>query len=439
MRSGRPLTPHHLKTPHPATPGAAPHHRHPPRHRLHPIAARTALLASLLVLPNACQRDPATQPTSQTQGVQVSVASPLPRTVEDWNDFIGRLAAPETVEIRSRVSGYLAKVHFQEGGLVQPGDLLVTIDPRPYQAVVDRLTADLARAKHRADLAAAEAARADSLFRTRAISEDDHDQRIKASAEAIETIRAAEAALQAARLDLEFTEVRSPIAGRISNARVTAGNLVSGGDSGATLLTTVVSVDPIHCYIEVDERSALRYRGLDPAGGNAGASENRMPAFMALTDEAAFPRRGHVDFVDNQLNPTTGTLRLRAVFPNPDGRAAPGFFARVRLPGGPPYPALLVRDTAVGSDQGRPFLLVAQPDNTAAFRPVTLGPIVEGLRVVRSGIADSDRVLLTGLMNARPGSRLRIETVPMQPPGTTHNGGPANPANPANPAGAAKP
>ncbi|MBL8656709.1 MAG: efflux RND transporter periplasmic adaptor subunit, partial [Altererythrobacter sp.] len=188
-----------------------------------------------------------------------------------------------------------------------------------------------------------------------------------------------------------------------------------GGDSGGTLLTTVVSVDPIYCYVEIDERSALRYRGLDPAFATESPStgEAGFRAFMALTDEEGFPRRGRVDFVDNQLNPTTGTLRLRAVFPNPDGRAAPGFFARVRLPGGEPYDALLLRDVAVGSDQGRPYVLVAQPDDTAAFRPVVLGPLVDGLRVVRSGLQATDRVVLSGLMNLRPGSKLRAENVPM--------------------------
>jgi RND family efflux transporter MFP subunit len=229
----------------------------------------------------------------------------------------------------------------------------------------------------------------------------------------VDSVRGAEAALQAAKLDLEFTEIRSPIAGRISNARVTAGNLVSGGDSGGTLLTTVVSIDPIHCYVDLDERSALRYRTLDPARTNG--TTGNVAAWMALTDESGFPRQGRVDFVDNQLNATTGTLRLRAIFSNSDGRAAPGYFARVRLPGSGVYEGLMIRDSAVGSDQGRPFVLVAQPDNTAGFRPVVLGPLLEGLRVVRSGLAPTDQVVLTGLMNARPGSLLRTQLVPMIP------------------------
>jgi RND family efflux transporter MFP subunit len=384
-------------------------------------------LAAVALLLGGCRQSPdGNAPTKPAAAaVSVTVAHPVARQVEDWNEFIGRLAAPETVEIRSRVSGYLAKVHFQEGSLVQPSDLLVTIDPRPYQAVVDRLAADLSRAKHRADLAAAEASRADSLFRTRAISADDHDQRIKASAEAVDSVRGAEAALQAAKLDLEFTEIRSPIAGRISNARVTAGNLVSGGDSGGTLLTTVVSIDPIHCYVDLDERSALRYRTLDPARTNG--TTGNVAAWMALTDESGFPREGRVDFVDNQLNATTGTLRLRAVFPNPDGRAAPGYFARVRLPGSGVYEGLLIRDSAVGSDQGRPFVLVAQPDDTAGFRPVVLGPLLEGLRVVRSGLAPTDQVVLTGLMTARPGSPLRTQLVPMMPVTTNSVGTAARP------------
>ncbi len=385
----------------------------PPRSRCPAILASS--LAAFALLLGGCHKAPNSTPQAKPApaAVSVTVAHPVVRQVEDWNEFIGRLAAPETVEIRSRVSGYLSKVHFQEGSLVQPSNLLVTIDPRPYQAVVDRLAADLSRARHRADLAAAEASRADSLFRTRAISADDHDQRIKASAEAVDSVRGAEAALQAAKLDLEFTEIRSPIAGRISNARVTAGNLVSGGDSGGTLLTTVVSIDPIHCYVDLDERSALRYRTLDLARTNG--TTGNVAAWMALTDESGYPREGRVDFVDNQLNATTGTLRLRAVFPNPDGRAVPGYFARVRLPGSGEYEGLLIRDSAVGSDQGRPFVLVAQPDETAGFRPVVLGPLVDGLRVVRSGLAPSDQVVLTGLMTARPGSLLRTQLVPMMP------------------------
>lgn len=235
------------------------------RSRAPAVVARVGWFALITLGLTACHK-PAPESTGPKPGapIAVTVATPVSKSVEDTDEFVGRLAAPETVEIRSRVSGYLAKVHFLEGSLVQPSDLLVTIDPRPYQAVVDRLAADLSRARHRADLAASEASRADSLFRTRAISADDHDERIKTSAEAIESVRAAEAALQAAKLDLEFTEIRSPIAGRISNARVTAGNLISGGDSGGTLLTTVVSVDPIWCYVELDERSALRYRTLNP-------------------------------------------------------------------------------------------------------------------------------------------------------------------------------
>lgn len=366
------------------------------------------------MLTAGCHNDSASPTTPKVPpAAQVSVSNPIQRRLEDWDEFTGRLAAPQTVEIRSRVSGYLDKVHFQEGSLVRPGDLLVTIDPRPYRAVADRLAADLSRARHRADLAAAEAQRADSLFKTRAISADDHDQRIKASAEAIESVRAAEAGLQTAQLDLEFTEIRAPIAGRISNARVTSGNLVSGGDSGATLLTTIVSIDPIYCYVDVDERSALRYRGIEKDPSRTRLPDGRIPAFMALTDESGFPRPGHIDFIDNQLNPTTGTLRIRAVFPNPDGRAAPGFFARVRLPGGSPYDGVLIRDSAIGSDQGHPFVFVAQDDNTAAYRAITTGPLIDGLRVVRNGLQSSERVVLTGLMGVRAGTVLQPTPVPM--------------------------
>lgn len=335
---------------------------------------------------------------------QVTVAQPIPRTVDEWDVYSGRLVSPEMVEVRARVSGYIDKVHFQEGSEVEAGDLLFTIDPRPYQAAVDRARAELGAARARAELAAGEARRAEALAATRAISTDTYETRVKTAAQLQEGVRSAEAALQAAELNLEFTQIRAPISGRISNARVTAGNLVTGGDTAnTTLLTTIVSLDPLYCYFDVDEASSLRYRQAYREGKRDSPLFNRVPAEMALGNEEGFPRRGMIDFVDNQLDPATGTIRVRGVFPNPDRLMAPGFFARVRVPGSGQYDAVLIRDSAISSDQGRPFALTVDEQNTVIYRPLVLGPLLDGLRVVRDGLKPDDRVIIAGLMNARPG------------------------------------
>ncbi|MBN8249735.1 MAG: efflux RND transporter periplasmic adaptor subunit [Verrucomicrobia bacterium] len=224
----------------------------------------------------------------------------------------------------------------------------------------------------------------------------------------------AKTALDRANLDLEFTEVRAPIAGRISNARVTAGNLVLGGSAAnTTLLTTIVSLNPLYCYVDVDEASALRYRQLHREGRRTSAIYSRIPAEMGLGDQPGFPHRGEVDFVDNQVNPATGTIRARAVFPNPDNLMAPGFFARVRIPGTGEYEAVLIRDSAISSDQGRLFVLTVDDQGTTRYRAVRSGPIVEGLRVIREGLATNDRVVVSGLMTARPGLKVQAQPVPM--------------------------
>ena len=362
-----------------------------------------------------CHRESAPTPATTPPTPSVTVARPVPRRVSEFDVYSGRLAAPQTIEVRPRVSGYLNQVHFTEGAVVKAGDLLFTIDPRPYKAIADRVEAELSRARHHAELTAAEADRATSLFRTHAISTDDRDQRVQSSAEAVDTVHAAEAALVAARLDLEFTEIRSPINGRTSIARVTAGNLVSGGAGNATLLTTVVSLDPVYCYIDVDERSALRYRAMQAQGRRQSNQGGSIPAWMGLADEEGFPRAGHLDFGDNQLNPETGSLRIRAVFSNPEGNASPGFFAKVRIPGAGDYEALLIRDAALGNDQGHPFVLVVDADGTAAHHPVVLGPQIDGLRAVRSGIKPDDRVIVMGLMNVRPGMKVQATESPMTP------------------------
>lgn len=344
----------------------------------------------------------------------VSVAAPIPWRVSEWDEFTGRLAAPQSVEVRARVSGYIEKVHFKEGGEVQQGDLLVTLDQRPYQAAVDRLKAELSAARSRAELASAEAKRAEGLAATQAISKETFETRAKSAVQAAEAVHSAEANLRLGELDFEFTEVRAPISGRVSNARVTAGNLVTGGSAAnSTVLTTIVSLDPIYCYFEADEASVLKYRQMHREGKRVAAIFQPVPAEMALLNEEGFPHKGSVDFVDNELNPATGTIRARAVFPNADRLMAPGFFARVRIPGVGEYDSVLIRDSATASDQGRAFVLTLNEQNVAVYRPVKLGPLVNGLRVVRDGLSASDRVIVTGLMSVRAGSAVQPQTVPM--------------------------
>src|SRR4051812_35849007 len=344
----------------------------------------------------------------------VSIAQPIAQKVHEWDEFTGRLASPETVEVRARVSGYIDKIDFKEGSDVKQGDLLLTIDQRPYQAVVDRLKAELGAARARAELARGEAKRAEGLAATKAISTDTYEQRRQAAVQADQAVLSAEAGLKASQLDLEFTEVRAPISGRISNARVTSGNLVTGGSTAnTTLLTTIVSLDPLYCYFEADEASALRYRQLHREGKRVSALFTPIPAELGLGNEFGFPHKATIDFVDNQINPATGTIRARAVLANPDKLMAPGFFARVRIPGMAEYDAVLIRDSAISSDQGRLFVLTVDDENKTVYRSIKIGPIENGLRVVREGLAANDRVIVSGLMSARPGVPVQPQVVPM--------------------------
>lgn len=334
------------------------------------------------------------------------------RPVVDWDVFTGRLASPETVEIRARVSGYLEEVHFKEGAEVKEGDLLFTIDPRPYQAVVDRMIARVTSARSRSELTAKELENVAKLQGNGAISAEDYDRRAKAASDAEGLLRAAEAELREAQLDLEFTEIRSPIAGRVSDARVTKGNLVTGGDQEANVLTTVVSLDPIYCLIEVDERSVLKYRQLHREGKRVSAQFGQVAADMELAHETGYPHQGHIDFVDNQLDATTGTIRARAVFPNTDKLMAPGFFARVRVPGSGEYQGHLIPDRAIADDQGTSFVWVVDAENTAHYRKVDTGPLLDGLRIVRAGLSAGDRVVVDGVMSVRNGQKVNPEPLP---------------------------
>jgi len=335
----------------------------------------------------------------------VSVIVPVSREVVEWDEYIGRTESPETVEIRARVSGYLDKVHFKEGKEVKKGDLLFSIDPRPYQADFDRAEAEHERALSQSDLAKSDAERAKKLIETKAISMEDFDTKTKTYNASLAAVKSAKAAMDAAKLNLEFTEIRSPIDGRTSRAEVTEGNLVSGGPSGvgSTLLTSVVSMDPLYCYIEIDERSALKYIELRREGKRESALDKEIPVELSFANEEGFPHKGHSDFVDNRVDPETGTVRCRSVFPNPERALGPGFFARVRIPGSGKYTALLIPDRAIGADQSQKFVYVVNAEKKVEFRPVKLGPIIDGLRVVKEGLKPGEQIIVEGLLRVRPG------------------------------------
>jgi RND family efflux transporter MFP subunit len=319
---------------------------------------------------------------------EVTVATPLVRQVTDWDEYTGRLAAVESVEIRARVSGYVQDVKFTDGALVKKGDLLFVIDKRPYQALLDEARAQLTRARIRRDLAENDLDRAKRLFEARAVSEEELDARTQ---------------VQSAALNLEYCEVRAPISGRISRKLVTEGNLVSGGTQDATLLTTIVSVDPIHVYFTADERAYLRYQRMAERGIRPSSRNSPNPVRIQLADEEGFPHVGEMDFVDNRVDEATGTMQGRAIFPNPEGYLTPGLFARLQLLGEGPYEALLVPDVAIGTDQAQRIVFVLDDQNVATPRPVVLGRPVGSLRVIRKGLEPGDRVIINGVARVRPG------------------------------------
>ena len=372
-----------------------------------------ALLTVLTTLVVAACESPAAQ-SAPPPAPTVTAAKAVARDVTEWNEFTGRLEAVHHVDVRPRVSGLIAAVRFAEGAVVQRGDVLFEIDPRPFQAEVDRLRADLERAKAALTRATAESDRAERLSAEKAISTEEHDRRSSSALEAKAQVSAVEAALRAAELNLEFTRVVAPISGRVSRAIVTEGNLVSSGPGEATLLTTLVSIDPIYASFEVDEQSFLDFqRAAGTRKGREGAGWGDIR--MALAGDEEFPRAGRLQFLDNQLDPATGTIRVRATFSNTDGALTPGLFVRLRLSEGKPYPAVLVQDQAVGTDLDKRFVYVVGDDKAVAYRAVTLGPLVDGLRVVRNGLEPDEVVLVNGLQRVRPGVPVDAKLQPMEP------------------------
>lgn len=348
----------------------------------------------------------------QTAPVPVTVSHPLKKTISDFSDLTGRTTAVETVDVRARVDGYLEKIHFKEGELVKKGDLLFEIDPRPYQAQVNFAKAQVAANEALLTKAKADNARNKTLAQKSpgTISQQDLDQFQSAEDQAIANVGTTKATLETNELNLAFTKVLSPIDGRVSRFNQTVGNLIQ---QDTTLLTTIVSVDPIYVYADVDEQTVLRVREMIREGKATSARDKEIHVKLGLANNRGFERDGTINFVDNQMNPKTGTLRIRAVFPNKDQFLTPGMFGRVRIPIGEPHEAMLVSDRAIDTDQGQKIVYVVDKDNKVDSRPVTVGPVDNGLRVIEAGLSETDQVIVNGLQRVRPGVTVDPKLVEM--------------------------
>jgi multidrug efflux system membrane fusion protein len=363
--------------------------------------------------------DKPAQPAAAAAPLPVTVAQPTRRTVTDWDEFTGRFEAVEEVQVRSRVGGFVTSVEFRDGAFVNTGDLLYVIDARPFEAVAEQADGQLSDARAKAELAKRELDRALSLNQTQAVSDSIVDQRRQALQGAKAAQTQAEGLLKAAQLNIEFSHVVAPIGGRVSRHLVSAGNLVQGSDAGGgTLLTSIVSLDPIHIYFDMDEATYQKNNRLYFEGKRPSSRENPNPVQVTLTGETKPSHEGKVDVLDNRLDVSTGTLRGRAVIPNKDFSILPGQFGRVRLIGSSPYDALLLPDTAIATDQSRKIVFVVKDDDTVEARPVTLGPLDDGLRVIREGLKPEDRVIVDGLQRARVGAKVSPHAAPAAPAGS---------------------
>src|SRR5213082_1805117 len=355
---------------------------------------------SILLTAAGCKKNSA----QQQSPLPVNVVTAIEKEVNEWDEFTGRLEAVEFVEIRPRVSGYITEIRFNAGAIVKKGDLLYVIDPRPYQADFDRAAAEVERMDAQLKLAQIELNRAKELRDKNTISASEFDQKAATYQGAAAAKSSAEAAKNAAALNLEFTQIKSPIEGRISDARITLGNLVQPGPGAESVLTTVVSVDPIYAKVDADENAVLKYVKLSEQGKRVSARTEKIPAFIELGNETNFPHEGVIDFVDNRLDPGTGTVRARVVLKNWNPNfITPGFFARVRVAGATPYRAALVADKVISSQQGLKYAFVVKPDNIIERRNLETGPLFEGKRIVKRGLKDGEKVVSTRLQMLEPG------------------------------------
>lgn len=370
-------------------------------HLTGPMVALGAIILLAGCGPRAAQQGPSAP--------SVTVAPVEQREIIEWDEFTGRTAPIDSVEVRPRVSGYIQEVRFQSGQLVKKGDVLFVIDPRWHKAEFDRLQAEAERARVQLENAKREADRTALLLANKAISAEEGDGRISRFEEAKATLQAAEAARDFAKLDLQYTEVRAPIDGRVSRALLTEGNYVNGVAGAATLLTTVVSVDPVYVYADMDEDSLLKFNAVASKQKLDTDSKGRIPVELQLGDEDDFSHHGYIESFDNQLNPNTGTILLRAVFPNDDGRIVPGLFARIRVPLSARHPALMISERAVSTDQAQKYVLALTPTNTVAYAAVVLGPTIGDMRVIRSGLKNGDEIVVNGMQRVRPGMPVKPE------------------------------
>lgn len=352
------------------------------------------LLAAFAGL-TACQEEAAAPPKPTPK---VRVALPLTQETMDWDDYTGRVQAIQQVEIRSRVSGYINTISFTEGSLVKEKDPLFIIDPRPYEAELQRAEADLERAKAQAALAKLEFDRARTLTAQKVISVEEFDAKSANASQSNSNVRSAEAAVETAKLNLSFCYITAPVSGKVSSAKVTVGNLVQ---PGGEVLTTIVSQDPMYVYVDADENAFLRYKKMCEGKSVA---EQSIPILLELSNETGYPHRGTLDFFDNRVDPNTGTIRMRGVFKNADGFLTPGLFCRVRVPGSAPYQGMLLPDSAINTDQSQKYVLTVGPENKVVYNKVELGPLNGGMRVIKSGIKSDDRVILAGFHMAQPGT-----------------------------------
>ena len=346
----------------------------------------------------------AAQAAAHPPATEVDVAAVVSKTITDWQSYSGRLEAIDRVDIRPLVPGTIVAVHFKDGALVKKGDQLFTIDPRPYVAEVDRAAAQLAAAQARNVYTSTDAARAERLLADNAIAKRDYDEKQNAAREAAANVKAAQAALESARVNLTYTNIVAPVSGRVSRAEMTLGNVVANG-ANAPLLTTLVSVSPIYASFDVDEQTYLRYLSHDAKG--------TVPVSLGLANEDGYSREGVVDSVDNRLDTSSGTIRVRARFNNPDGALVPGLYARIRVGGGTPHPAVMIDDTAIGTDQDKKYVMVVDRDSRAQYREVTLGPLHDGLRVITKGLAPGERIVVNGLQRVRPNDVVKANAVAM--------------------------
>ncbi len=353
-----------------------------------------------MLLVAGCKKE---APPQQQGPLPVNVITAVEKQVTEWDEFTGRTEAVESVEIRPRVTGYITEMHFKAGAIVNQGDLLFVIDPRPYQADLDRATANVEQSQAQLKLALIDFERAKDLRQKKVTSPEEFDQKAAAHQQAEASVRSAQAAKDSAQLNLEFTKIKSPITGRVSNERVTVGNLVQSSMGTDGVLTTVVSIDPIYVYVDADENSILKYLKLREEGKRKSARDENLPAYIELANETGFPHEGYIDFVDNKLDPTTGTLRARGVFKSWNSLLAPGFFVRMRVPGAGTYRAVLIDDKVISSQQGVKYVYVVKPDKTIERRNIETATMWEGLRIVKTGLKDGETVVSTRLQILQPG------------------------------------